>query len=266
MVRISNRMTSFLQVKNILAVILSSVLVSPLPAGAQTEKRLFKRGMERMEQNNFTLAEIDFSMVIQLNPENEIAFYNRGYCRLRNANYPGAVEDFTRSIELDHNNDDAFYNRGNALRFIADDIKASENLESARRVYLQALEDLNFAISHQRKDPRYLRSRARIKMGLDDIRGAITDLDQAIKITKSDVPMYLYDRAEAFLELKDFYEALEDIDRLIQLNPRNPDGYMFRAAVKEQVGDLSGACLDWSRAGELGKIEAYDYIRSKCGR
>lgn len=259
-------MTYFLQLRRILPVVILMALLVPATAGGQTEKRLFKRGMERMEQNNFTLAEIDFSMVIQLNPDNEIAFYNRGYCRLRSANYPGAVEDFTRSIEIEHTNDDAFFNRGNALRLIADDIKARENLESARRVYMQALEDLNFAIAHNRKEPRYLRSRARIKMGLDDVRGAIKDLDQAIKITKGDSPAYLYDRAEAFLELKDFYEALDDIDRLIELNPRNPEGYMFRAAVKEQVGDQSGACLDWSRAGELGKIEAYDYIRERCGR
>lgn len=252
--------------KRIFIVILLFPLVFSSEVSGQTEKRLFKRGLERMEQNNFTLAEIDFSMVIQLNPENEIAFYNRGYCRLRGANYPGAVEDFTRSIEIDHTNNDAFFNRGNALRFIGDDIKSRENLESARRVYMQALEDLNFAIARERKDPRYLRARARIKMGLDDIRGAIKDLDQAIKITKGDMPAYLYDRAEAFLELKDFYEALDDIDRLVQLSPRNPEGYMFRAAVKEQVGDQSGACLDWSRAGELGKVEAYDFIRERCGR
>lgn len=266
MIRIRTVMAYFFQVKRIFCILLLLALVFPGKISGQTEKRLFKRGLERMEQNNFTLAEIDFSMVIQLNPENEIAFYNRGYCRLRAANYPGAVEDFTRSIEIDHTNYDAFFNRGNALKFIADDIKGRENLESARRVYLQALEDLNFALAHERKDPRYLRARARIKMGLDDIRGAIKDLDQAIKITKGDTPAYLYDRAEAFLELKDFYEALDDIDRLIELNPRNPEGYMFRAAVKEQVGDQSGACLDWSRAGELGKIEAYEFIRERCGR
>lgn len=266
MIRITTVMTYLSKLKHIffLSTLLSCVLCGEV--SAQTEKRLFKRGLERMEQNNFTLAEIDFSMVIQLNPENEIAFYNRGYCRLRSSNYPGAVEDFTRSIEIDYTNNEAFFNRGNALKLIADDIKARENLESARRVYLQALEDLNFAIAHERKDPRYLRARAKIKMGLDDMRGAIKDLDQAIKITKGDVPAYLYDRAEAFLELQDFYEAMDDIDRLIELNPRNPEGYMFRAAVKEQVGDQSGACLDWSRAGELGKVEAYDFIRERCGR
>lgn len=241
-------------------------MILPVMGLGQTEKKLFKRGLERMSVNNFSLAEIDFSMVLQLNPENEIAYYNRGYCRLRTQDYPGAVEDFTHTIERDNNNYEAFYNRGNALKSIADDIKERENLESARRVYLQALEDLNFAIAHEKREPRYLRARAQIKIGLDDIRGAIQDLDQAIKLTRGSVPGYIAERAEAFIELKDFYEALDDIDRLIDLDPRNPQGYMFRAAVKVQVGDDRGACLDWSKAGELGEISAYEYIRQNCGR
>lgn len=219
-----------------------------------------------MATNNFSLAEIDFSMVLQLNPENEIAYYNRGYCRLRIENYPGAVEDFTHTIERDNENYEAFYNRGNALKAIADDIKSRENLESARRVYAQALDDLNFALSHDRKEPRYLRARAQIKMGLDDIRGAIQDFDLAIKFTKGNVPGYIAERAQAYIELKDFFEALDDVNKLIELTPRNPQGYMFRAAVKVQIGDERGACLDWSRAGELGEISAYTYIRDHCGR
>ena len=242
------------------------IMILPIAGQAQTEKKLFKRGLERMSANNFTLAEIDFSMVLQLNPENEIAYYNRGFCRLRTADYPGAVEDFTHTIERDNNNYEAFYNRGNALKSIGDDIKERENLESARRVYLQALEDLNFAIALEKKEPRYFRARAQIKMGLDDVRGAIQDLDQAIRLTRGNVPGYIAERAEAFIELKDFYEALDDIDRLIDLDPRNPQGYMFRAVVKVQVGDERGACLDWSKAGELGEISAYDYIRQNCGR
>ena len=247
-------------------VVMLLLLWLPQVSFAQTEKALFKRGMERMEQRNFKLAEIDFSMVLQLNPANEAAYYNRGFCRLRLSNYPGAVEDLTKAIEYDRENLDAFYNRGNALRFIADDVKERENLESARRVYMQAMEDLNFVIARNHKDARYLRSRARIKLGLDDVRGAIRDLDQAIRITRGrDMTIY-YDRAEAFLALKDYYEALDDINHIIDLSPRNPEGYMFRAAVKVQSGDMSGACNDWSRAGELGQISAYEFIRENCGR
>ncbi len=245
--------------------ILFTILIPSLLQG-QTEKQLFKRGLERMEIGNFEMAEIDFSMVIQLNHDNEVAYYNRGYCRLRLEAFLGAVEDFTESIEMDQDNYEAFFNRGNALRHIAGDIKSTENLEAARRVYMQALEDMNFAIAHDRKEARYLRGRSQVKMGLDDVRGAIEDLNLAVRLTRGKDPRYLFDRAEAFLAMRDFYEAMDDIDRIIELSPRNPEGYMFRAAVKLQAGDQSGACLDWSKAGELGEISAYDYIRENCDR
>ena len=250
----------------------SSIMLAMLVLGfqgvlpGQTEKALFKRGLERMQSRNFSLGEIDFSMVLQLNPNNEEAYYNRGFCRLRLEKNAGAVEDFTKAIELNHNNFEAFYNRGNALKAIADEVKERENLETARRVYLQALEDMNFAIARSKAEARYLRGRASVKMGLDDIRGAIKDLDHAIKMTKGRDITYLYDRAEAFLGLRNFYEAIDDLDRIVQLAPRNPEGYMFRAAVKLQAGDNSGACLDWSKAGELGQISAYEYIRENCDR
>ncbi len=238
----------------------------PVHASGQTEKALFKRGLERMEQRNYSLGEIDFTMVLQLNPENKTAYYNRGFCRLRIGNYAAAIEDFSQSIEYDPSNIDAFFHRGIALRFIGDDVKQRQNLESARRVYLQALEDMNFTISRGKSDPKYLSGRAQVKIGLDDIRGAIQDLDMAIRMTKGRDVKYLYDRAEAFLLLKNFYEALDDLDRAIELEPRNPEGYMFRAAIKVQAGNQNGACLDWSRAGELGQISAYEYIRMQCGR
>ena len=31
-----------------------------------------------------------------------------------------------------------------------------------------------------------------------------------------------------------------------------------------ELGDKNGACLDWSKAGELGYIEAYDAIKEYC--
>lgn len=251
----------------LLPLLLCSVMLAncTVPTGP-TEKVLFKRGLARMEQRNFSLAEIDFSMTIQLNPENEVAYYNRGFCRLRLGLYADAIEDFSKAIEFDNHNYEAFYNRGNALRFIADDVKAAENLEAARRVYSQALEDMSYAISHNRKDPRYWRGRARVKMGLDDFRGAIRDLDVSVRLSNGRQPAYLYDRAEAYLALREFYDTIDNINQIISILPRDPQGYMFRAAVKVQAGDLEGACLDWSRAGELGELAAYEFIRENCGR
>ena len=74
----------------------------------------------------------------------------------------------------------------------------------------------------------------------------------------------IFDRAEANINLKYFKEAIKDLDRVVKATPMDPQAYNARATVKLQAGDTDGACLDWSRAGELGDINAYTLIRKHC--
>lgn len=39
---------------------------------------------------------------------------------------------------------------------------------------------------------------------------------------------------------------------------------MNRGKAKYNLRDIDGACLDWSKAGELGRSDAYDVIKKKC--
>ena len=42
------------------------------------------------------------------------------------------------------------------------------------------------------------------------------------------------------------------------------DAYNNRGVAKLGLKDLDGACLDWSKAGELGHSGAYDLIKQYC--
>ncbi|RMG68261.1 MAG: hypothetical protein D6722_11995 [Bacteroidetes bacterium] len=220
------------------------------PLQAQTEKQLIRRGLDRLQAREFEGAEADFSYVLQLNPRNGAAYFNRGFARLQLENYPGAVQDFSLSIDINPANPDAYYFRG----------RAKVGLED----YLGGMMDFNIAIRGEGREARYYRARAEAKSGLEDFRGAIQDLDKAIELTKGRDMDLVFDRAKAYISLRYFDQAIANLDIVVNERPMDPNAYNFRASVKLQAGDLDGACLDWSKAGELGDANAYTLIRKHC--
>lgn len=217
---------------------------------AQTEKELFKRGISKMEIHDYRGAFVDFSMVLKLNPRNDAAYFNRGFTRLKLGEYSKAVQDFSLSLDINPINAEAYYQRGNAKIGLGN--------------HLAAMQDFNIAIKGKPKSSKYYRARAKAKQGLQDYRGSISDLNHAIKLTKGKDLSLIFDRAEAFIALRDFPSAVKDLDRLVKIRPRDPQAYNARATIKMQGGDVNGACLDWSKAGELGDVSAYDRIRKHC--
>ncbi|MEM7371323.1 MAG: tetratricopeptide repeat protein [Bacteroidota bacterium] len=225
------------------------IIVGTLAMG-QTEKQLYKRGMTKLEGSDFQGAETDFSMVIELNPRNDGAYYHRGFSRMKLGNHPAAIQDYSLALDINPANPEAYYNRGRAKLGLED--------------YLGAIIDFNISIKGKAKEARYYRARARAKSGLQDYRGAVQDLNLAIKLTKGKSMDLIFDRAEAYINLKFFDRAINDLDRVVKTRPGDPSAYSARATIKLQAGDLDGACLDWSRAGELGDINAYGLIRKHC--
>ncbi|ROL56058.1 tetratricopeptide repeat protein [Bacteroidetes/Chlorobi group bacterium Naka2016] len=71
-------------------------------------------------------------------------------------------------------------------------------------------------------------------------------------------------RGNAKVEKGDFRAAIEDYTKAIQINPNYAWAYINRGIAKFNLWDKFGACSDWSKAGELGLKDAYDYIRMYC--
>jgi tetratricopeptide (TPR) repeat protein len=58
--------------------------------------------------------------------------------------------------------------------------------------------------------------------------------------------------------------AIKDVDKAIELTPDFADVYYIRGNAKAQMGNMDNACLDWSKAGELGYSKAYERIKENC--
>ena len=97
-----------------------------------------------------------------------------------------------------------------------------------------------------------------------DYYGAMTDYNKAIELNPNSSLAY-YDRGTLKLnKLHDYRGAIVDFDKAIEIDPNYAVAYGNRGAAKFNLNDKNSACLDFSKAGELGFMGAYDYIKKYC--
>ena len=62
----------------------------------------------------------------------------------------------------------------------------------------------------------------------------------------------------------DYEGAIPYLTKAIELDPNYALAYSHRGDAKYALSDIDGACLDWSKAVELGYADAYEYIKKYC--
>ena len=101
------------------------------------------------------------------------------------------------------------------------------------------------------------------KAELKKYRGAIQDYNKAIELNPNYADAY-YSRGNAKGKLQDYRGAIQDFNKAIELNPKLAEAYNNRGLTKIISGQKDSGCLDLSKAGELGYVEAYETIRNFC--
>jgi len=102
--------------------------------------------------------------------------------------------------------------------------------------------------------------RGDLKKEIKDYKGAIADYTKAIEIGR-----YSYSiLGDLKLEIKDYQGAISDYSKAIKNCPKDSDTYYYRGIANQKLGKKESACLDFSKAGELGYKKAYEMIKKYC--
>lgn len=178
-------------------------------------------------------------------------YTQKGRDLLEKREYVEALVNLNKAIELDANYSAAYYLRGNI----------KDNFEDRHG----AMKDYNMAIEKNPKFADALCARGNVKMKLQDYYGAVDDYSAAIALNENYVEAY-FSRGKAKQFLQAYQDAINDCTKIIQINPKNSAAYSMRGILRIEFGDTKNGCLDLSKAGELGDLQAYELIKEKCNQ
>lgn len=134
------------------------------------------------------------------------------------------------------------------------------------RDYYGAITNYTKAIELAPNNSNLYYNRGNAKWLLKDYYGAIKDLEIAIKLNQNFSAAYCI-RGNCNSALKKTNAAFSDFTKAIELDPYNKYAYYNRGIIYNwDFNKKEKACLDWSRAGELGYSDAYTLINKICNQ
>lgn len=127
----------------------------------------------------------------------------------------------------------------------------------------ESLSNYSIAIFLNPKFTNALINRGLVKGALQDINGALGDLDQALILEPKNLAA-LINRGVTYGGLNKPLLAITDFDRAIQIDPNYADAFRNRGLTRHLIGDRKGACDDWSKSKDLGIVDAAEWLEKLC--
>ncbi|MEH2267934.1 MAG: tetratricopeptide repeat protein [Nostoc sp.] len=232
---------------------------------SDAQQALYEAGVNKYDAGNYEGAIEDFNQVIELDPQNAVAYNRRGDAYYRLGDYEQAQADASQAILLNPQDANAYFDRGFAIselgkykEAIADYTQAIKlNSENAYAYYGRGLargqlKDNKGAIGDFSKaialKPQYTEAylqRGILRRRLRLPQGAIQDFDRVIKINPSDAKAY-YQRGLTQSINKQKYAAVKDYTDAININPKYIEAYLNRGDVYSDLGDNLEATEDYN--------------------
>lgn len=236
--------------------ICSILLISMHSAVAQNASEYIKSGEAKYSRGEYSKALEDYNKAIQLDPDAASYYSSRAVVRYRLGDSKGAIQDANKAVELEPNAPDYYYKRA-IYKASTGDFKGAikdfdKSIELKDRPEHKIWSDQN---SHR---VFFLMGNAKLELG--DYKGAVIYYDKSIELGFNKP---YFNRAIAKGKLDDFSGAIESWDQHIIYFPSDAQAYYYRGLNKLKI-DQDSACIDLSKAEEMGKKEASDFIKKYC--
>jgi tetratricopeptide (TPR) repeat protein len=175
--------------------------------------------------------------------------------KMKNKEYEGAIIEYTKAIKSNPKIANLYNERGKAKDSLLDYQGAIEDFTKAIEVadnFPQPKNSLDF----------YYNNRGMARYYISDYANAVKDFTESMRGGS----INFFNRAICKMKLTDYQGAIEDFTKDIDKNGDVPSSYFYRGEIYHHLNQKDKACSDWSKAGELGKAEAYDKIKEFCNK
>lgn len=255
-------------------------LLSPNHVAAQINaEQVLSIGRNVLSMDDYMLAIQYFNQAIKAKPYLSDPYFFRAIAKLNLDDYPGAEADCSTAIEINKFKTEAYKVRGFARQIQGKDSLAVEDYNVGltynpidrqflfyKAVALTDLERYEEADStfemllrqYPKFDDAYT-ARARLKLEMADTVAALSDIDRALSISKTQLNPYLM-QAEIAWNQKDWDKAASAMDAAIRIKPELADLYVNRAFIRYNSDDFFGAMSDYNYAIELEPTNAMAYF------
>jgi tetratricopeptide (TPR) repeat protein len=197
------------------------------------------RGIAYKQLGDLTRALVDYTKVVELDPNSAESYTNRANVRLSYGDQKGAIEDFSRAIELQPALAEAHSNRAYAH------LKSGE-MDAAWRDCRRALDlNPNSGWAQGVRGMLYLEE-AKFQEAIDNFKNWAR-----FSAASADARYYL---GLAYASWSKPAEAETALGDCIALDTEHLDAYLKRAELRRQRGERKGAIEDYAAAIELNPI------------
>ncbi len=201
------------------------------------------RAFAKLYLDEYTGAESDCTLALDLNPFLPEAYTARAYARMGQLKYEDAIADLTKAMEFSPDNVSLLTTRGAAY---------AEHKDNDA-----AMQDYGMAIKKDPKNKYTYYERGRLYFTMNDTIAALNDFTKVIDLDKFGA-MGWSARGLVYLRSGKYKEAIQDLNEAILLEERAGD-FFNRALARYHTNDLRGAMADYDKGLDLNPNEFLGY-------
>jgi len=186
------------------------------------------------------------------NRRNSLPYWNRGqYLRNKEGNYEAALEDYTMAIQIEPDNPELTNSRGKTYfdMAISGKYKGRE-----RELSEKGLADFNAALSKPKIKPKtkseVLINRGAALASLGRLEEALADLNAGIELAPDNKNGYL-NRSLTYFHLQRYDKCIEDYTKYLELDPYAPNIWYERGMLRRSLNQVDLAIADLNQCLQL---------------
>ncbi|VXD22491.1 Protein prenyltransferase, alpha subunit [Planktothrix serta PCC 8927] len=196
----------------------------------------FDQGCQQVEKGNFEDALFCFEKVIQLEPDNHVAWSNRGAALSLFGRLEEAIDSYDKALEFKPDDHYVWYNRGIAL----------DNLGRLE----EAINSFDKALEFKPDDHEAWNSRGGALNNLGRFEEAINSYDKTLEF-KPDLHQAWGSRGNALAYLGRLEEAINSYDKALKFKPDDHKAWCNRGSALYNLGRLEEAINSYDKTLEF---------------